>query len=71
MVDVVFMVVKVQDQKIGKNTLRPQGNKNALVTGEYKTISFDTLLAEEKILYEKIPEEINSQVKGRYKTLEI
>lgn len=48
-----------------------KGNKNAIVTGEYETISFDTLLDDEKELYEMIPEDINKQVKGRYKILEI
>ncbi|MEC2073994.1 HGGxSTG domain-containing protein [Alkalihalophilus marmarensis] len=48
-----------------------KGNKNAIVTGEYETISFDTLLDDEKELYAIIPEDINKQVKGRYKILEI
>lgn len=48
-----------------------KGNKNALVTGEYETISFDTLLDDEKALYEIIPEDIKKQVTGRYKILEI
>lgn len=48
-----------------------KGNKNAIVTGEYETISFDTLLDDEKELYNMIPEEIDRQVKGRYKILEI
>ncbi|UXO88092.1 HGGxSTG domain-containing protein [Bacillus safensis] len=48
-----------------------KGNKNAIVTGEYEIISFDTLLDDEKELYEMIPEDINKQVKGRYKIFEI
>lgn len=48
-----------------------KGNKNAIVTGEYETISFDTLLDDEKEIYEMIPEDIKKQVKGRYKILEI
>ncbi|UGB30959.1 MULTISPECIES: HGGxSTG domain-containing protein [Bacillales] len=48
-----------------------KGNKNAIVTGEYENISFDTLLDDEKVLYEMIPEDIDKQVKGRYKLLEI
>lgn len=47
------------------------GNKNAVFTCEYETISFDTLLDYEKKVYEMIPEEITNQVKGRYKLLEI
>lgn len=48
-----------------------KGNKNAIVTGEYETISFDTLFDDEKELYGMIPEDINKLVKGRYKMLEI
>ncbi|WBL27532.1 HGGxSTG domain-containing protein [Bacillus safensis] len=48
-----------------------KGNKNAIVTGEYETISFDTLLDDEKELFKMIPEDIDKQVKGRYKILEI
>ncbi|NLP50398.1 HGGxSTG domain-containing protein [Bacillus sp. RO1] len=54
-----------------KHRQRLKGNKNAIVTGEYETISFDTLLDDEKELYNMIPEDIDRQVKGRYKILEI
>lgn len=47
------------------------GNKNALVTGEYETISYDTLTDEEKELYHLIPDDLDKLVKGRYKIIEI
>lgn len=54
-----------------KKSQQMKGNKNAVITGEYETISFDTLLEDEKELYSMIPEDIDKQVKGRYKLLEI
>lgn len=48
-----------------------QGNKNALKTGEYETISFETLSEEEKELYERVSTDPATQVNGRYKILEI
>ncbi|MCM3034091.1 HGGxSTG domain-containing protein [Niallia sp. MER 6] len=48
-----------------------KGNKNALKTGEYETISFDTLSEEEKELYERVSTDPATQVNGRYKILEI
>ncbi|CQR45877.1 hypothetical protein BN1058_00117 [Paraliobacillus sp. PM-2] len=48
-----------------------EGNKNAIKTGEYETISYDTLTEDEKVLFEMVPEDVEKQVKGRYKLLEI
>lgn len=48
-----------------------KGNKNALKTGEYETISFETLSEEEKELYERVSTDPAKQVNGRYKMLEI
>jgi uncharacterized protein YjcR len=47
------------------------GNKNALVTGEYEIISYDTLTDEEKELYHLIPDDLDKLVRGRYKIIEI
>jgi hypothetical protein len=47
------------------------GNKNALVTGEYETISYDTLTDEERELYHLIPNDLDKLVRGRYKIIEI
>ncbi|MCC4310732.1 phage terminase small subunit [Carnobacterium maltaromaticum] len=35
----------------------PKGNKNAVVTGEYETISFDYLSEEERLLFEEITDD--------------
>lgn len=48
-----------------------KGNKNAITTGEYESISFDTLLDDEKELLEHIPEDLYKNAKGRYSILEI
>jgi hypothetical protein len=48
-----------------------KGNKNALKTGEYETIAFETLSKEEKELYERVTIDPAKQVNGRYKILEI
>ncbi len=48
-----------------------KGNKNALKTGEYETIVFETLSEDEKELYEKVTTDPAKQVNGRYKILEI
>jgi uncharacterized protein YjcR len=48
-----------------------KGNKNALKTGEYETIAFETLSEEEKELYERVTTDPAKQVNGRYKILEI
>ncbi|GGB46297.1 hypothetical protein GCM10011409_24830 [Lentibacillus populi] len=57
------------DKKKHSNSLK--GNKNAVKTGEYETIAYDTLTDEEKELFGSVPEEVEKQVKGRYKLLEI
>lgn len=45
----------------------PKGNHNALVTGEYETISFDTLTDEERSLFEGVTDDplitINTQIR--------
>lgn len=48
-----------------------KGNKNALKTGEYETISFETLSEEEKELYGRVSTDPATQVNARYKILEI
>lgn len=48
-----------------------KGNKNAIVTGEYETISSNTLLDDEKLIYQMLLDGINKLVKGRYRLLEI
>lgn len=48
-----------------------KGNKNALKTGEYETILYDTLTDEEKELYELVSTDPAKQVNGRYKMVEI
>lgn len=53
-----------------KQSERMKGNKNALKTGEYETISYDTLLEDEKELFNLVPEDPLTQVKGRFKLLE-
>lgn len=55
----------------GKHRESLKGNKNALKTGEYETISFETLSKEEKELYERVSTDPVTQVNGRYKILEI
>lgn len=54
-----------------KKSQQMKGNKNALKTGEYETITYDTLSEAEKELYELIPEDVEKQAKGRYKLVEI
>ncbi|MEM1506337.1 HGGxSTG domain-containing protein [Domibacillus sp. 8LH] len=58
-----------KDKEKHRNSLL--GNKNAVKTGEYETISYDMLSDEEKELYEQVPEDTVKQVKGRYNILEI
>lgn len=58
-----------KDKEKHRNSLL--GNKNALKTGEFETISYDTLSTEEKELYEQVPEDAATQVKGRYRIIEI
>jgi len=48
-----------------------KGNKNAVKTGEYETIVYETLSDEEKELYERVATDPAKQVNGRYKILEI
>ncbi|MGX8235642.1 HGGxSTG domain-containing protein [Bacillus subtilis] len=54
-----------------RKSLQMKGNKNALKTGEYETISFETLSEKEKELYERVSTDPAKQVNGRYKMLEI
>lgn len=54
-----------------KKSEQMKGNKNALTTGEYESISYDTLLDDEKELIGQIPEDPYKNAEGRYKLLEI
>ncbi|WP_426983501.1 HGGxSTG domain-containing protein (plasmid) [Bacillus cabrialesii] len=54
-----------------KKSDQMKGNKHALKTGEYETISFDTLSAKEKSLYNLIPEDPLDRLKGHYKMSQI
>lgn len=47
------------------------GNKNALKTGEFESISYDALTEEEKELYEIVSTDPVKQVNGRLKIIEI
>lgn len=42
---------------LGNDGGAPKGNKNAVVTGEYETISFDYLSEEERLLFEEITDD--------------
>lgn len=42
---------------VGNDGGAPKGNKNAVVTGEYETISFDYLTEEERLLFEEITDD--------------
>lgn len=58
-----------QDKEKLSNSLK--GNKNAVKTGAYETISYDTLTDEEKELYEQINTDPATQVDGMIKMNEI
>lgn len=58
-----------QDKEKLSNSLK--GNKNAVKTGEYETISFSTLTDAEKELYGQVTTDPSKQVEGRYKMVEI
>jgi len=48
-----------------------KGNKNAVITGEYETISFDTLLEDEQELINKVPDDPHKLIMGSIAILEI
>lgn len=54
-----------------KHSASLRGNKNALKTGEYETISYSSLSEHEKDLYELIPEDPVIRLSGKIKMLEI
>lgn len=54
-----------------KKSDQMKGNKNAVKTGEYETISYGTLTEEEKELYEQINTDPAKQVNGRLKIIDI
>ncbi|MEH6891171.1 HGGxSTG domain-containing protein [Bacillus sp. JJ864] len=54
-----------------KHSASLRGNKNALKTGEYETISYHTLSDDEKYSYELIPDDPVIRLSGKIKMLEI
>ena len=58
-----------KDKEKLSNSLK--GNKNAVKTGEYETISYATLTEVEKELYEQINTDPATQIEGRLKIAEI